>query len=174
MKQNSMKYEQQFGKQLINDFTAIFGETLEWRAEFDLIELVKKAKVFPQIYLTCGTNDFFYKDHLQFWPNLFVVFCGPVHWRLFIEFSGPARCEGPGERERVGAGRGSRLHCLHFCLHHCHFSCSEALHWVRLHWAGGSWPASEECKELLEAFFGEQISSPSSCVTALMTEALRR
>ena len=66
MKQNSMKYEQQFRKQLINDFTAIFGETLEWRAEFDLIELVKKAKVFPQIYLTCGTNDFFYKDHLQF------------------------------------------------------------------------------------------------------------
>ena len=28
MKQNSIKYQQQFGKQLINDFTTIFGESL--------------------------------------------------------------------------------------------------------------------------------------------------
>ena len=70
MKQNSMKYQQQFGNQLINDFIAIFGEALEWKAEFDLIELVKKAKLFPKIYLTCGINDYFYKDHLQFCEQL--------------------------------------------------------------------------------------------------------
>ena len=66
MKQNSIKYQQQFGKQLINDFTTIFGESL-------ILENAKKARkqnILPQIYLTCGTNDAFYKDHLHFCNEL--------------------------------------------------------------------------------------------------------
>lgn len=70
MKHNSIKYQQQFGKQLLNDFYAIFGETLEYKPELDLLERIKKAKIFPELYLTCGTNDFFYQDHLQFCKEL--------------------------------------------------------------------------------------------------------
>jgi len=73
MKQNSIKYQQQFGKQLINDFTTIFGESLTWKSKFDILENAKKAKkqnILPQIYLTCGTNDAFYKDHLHFCNEL--------------------------------------------------------------------------------------------------------
>ena len=44
MKQNSIKYQQQFGKQLINDFTTIFGESLTWKSKFDILENAKKAK----------------------------------------------------------------------------------------------------------------------------------
>ena len=73
MKQNSAKYQQQFGKQLINDFIAIFGESFTWKSELDILENAKKAKEqnkLPQIYLTCGTNDAFYKAHLHFCSEL--------------------------------------------------------------------------------------------------------
>lgn len=70
MKQNNTKYQQQFGSQLINDFTAIFGENLLWKPELDILELLKNTKQLPKIYLTCGTNDFFYSDHLRFCKEL--------------------------------------------------------------------------------------------------------
>lgn len=70
MKHNNIKYQQQFGKQLINDFTTIFGTNLSWKPEYDILELFKNLKQFPQIYLTCGTNDFFYSDHIHFCNEL--------------------------------------------------------------------------------------------------------
>ena len=54
-----------FGR-LDDDFKSIFGENYEYRPELDLIELLKKDSKKPEIQLTCGTEDFFYNDHLSF------------------------------------------------------------------------------------------------------------
>lgn len=89
------EYTDNFGVQLTADFLSIFGDSMEWRPECDILELTRRAigksgygkeegrKVqsgeirpngqavpspdgMPKIYLTCGTQDNFYQDHLKF------------------------------------------------------------------------------------------------------------
>ena len=60
---------QVWGPQLANDIPSIFGEDLEWKPEYELTELAKAAKqkgILPRIYMTCGTEDKFYPDHVDF------------------------------------------------------------------------------------------------------------
>ena len=48
------------GDRLLNDFEAIFGTELEWKPEYEIVELAKKASiagVMPELYLACGTED---------------------------------------------------------------------------------------------------------------------
>lgn len=67
MRQN---YIDNFGKELIQDFQAIFGENFEYRKEDDILELMKHIDCLPQIYLTCGKQDMFYQDHIRFCKKL--------------------------------------------------------------------------------------------------------
>lgn len=56
-----------FGEQIGRDFLAIFGDGLEWKPEYEislLAERAKKSGLLPRLYLTCGTEDIFYRDHL--------------------------------------------------------------------------------------------------------------
>lgn len=62
-----------FGEQLADDFVSIFGENCEWKPEYEISELAKSAKnggIMPKLYLTCGTEDYFYRDHLRFCNEL--------------------------------------------------------------------------------------------------------
>lgn len=62
-----------FGEQLMYDFKAIAGENYELRPENDILKLVDKAakgEYMPQFYLTCGTEDCFYNDHINFCREL--------------------------------------------------------------------------------------------------------
>ena len=57
-----------FGKQLLTDITSAFGNDLEWKPEYEITELAAKAKekgLLPRLYLTCGTEDHFYQDHIR-------------------------------------------------------------------------------------------------------------
>lgn len=95
-----------------------------------------------------------------------------------MEISGPAGCEGSGEGERKGAGRGNGFHRLHLYL--CPLLIQDAA--LLLHGslcaesrgAGGRLTSHRGVGKLLAVLLGEQISSPSGSVTALMTEALRQ
>ena len=58
-----------WGTQLANDIPSIFGDDLVWKPEYELTELATEAKqkgVLPEIYMTCGTEDKFYPDHVRF------------------------------------------------------------------------------------------------------------
>lgn len=69
----SQEYKTHFGPQMEQDFTLIFGETLELLPENDLLALASKAAgsgLFPDLYLTCGTEDILYPDHLSFTKEL--------------------------------------------------------------------------------------------------------
>jgi S-formylglutathione hydrolase FrmB len=54
---------------LLRDFYAIFGDDLPWDPGDDLIELARNlagAPVKPRIYASCGTEDEFRKENLDF------------------------------------------------------------------------------------------------------------
>lgn len=75
LRRNGMpqEFRDNFGNQLAADFVSIFGENFEWKPEYEILELAKKAKaggIIPKLYLTCGTEDYFYRDHLRFWNEL--------------------------------------------------------------------------------------------------------
>lgn len=73
LRENGMRqaFIDSFGEQLVADFRAIFGEDYKWKPEYDLIELAKKNRdALPELYLTCGTEDYFYQDHLRFCEQL--------------------------------------------------------------------------------------------------------
>ena len=60
---------EQYGEQLYLDFLAIFGEELEWKPEYELLELAKRfqnKESKPAIYMTCGSSDSFQPSHTQF------------------------------------------------------------------------------------------------------------
>ena len=62
-----------WGPQLANDIPSIFGDNLEWKPEYELTELAKAARqkgILPKIYMTCGTEDKFYPDHVNFTKEL--------------------------------------------------------------------------------------------------------
>ena len=62
-----------WGPQLANDIPSAFGDDLEWKPEYELTELAKSAKqkgILPKIYMTCGTEDKFYPDHVSFCKEL--------------------------------------------------------------------------------------------------------
>ena len=70
MKENGLDAAAQiWGQQLANDIPSLFGDELEWKPEYELTELAKKVKekgLQPTIYMTCGTEDKFYPDHVRF------------------------------------------------------------------------------------------------------------
>lgn len=74
LKENGMneEYIKNFGKQLAVDFQSIFGENYDFQPEDDLLSLIRlqKQKELPKLYLTCGTEDYFYRDHLTFCKEL--------------------------------------------------------------------------------------------------------
>ena len=60
---------EQYGEQLYLDFLSIFGEELEWKPEYEVLELAKrlqKKESKPAIYMTCGSSDPFQPSHAQF------------------------------------------------------------------------------------------------------------
>ncbi len=68
LKANGMRqeYVEHFGQQLSRDFVAAFGESYEWKPEYEITELAARAKkqgVVPKLFLTCGTSDYFYQDY---------------------------------------------------------------------------------------------------------------
>ena len=74
LKENGMneEYIKNFGKQLVVDFQSIFGENYDFQPGDDLLSLIQlqKQKELPKLYLTCGTEDYFYRDHLAFCKEL--------------------------------------------------------------------------------------------------------
>ncbi len=75
LRESGMKEEfvVRFGRQLVTDFQAMFGEDYCWQPQNDILSLAKQAKengLIPKIYLTCGTQDYFYNDHLRFCKEL--------------------------------------------------------------------------------------------------------
>lgn len=62
------EYLKNFGEQLMQDFRLAFGDDLAFSPDLEILELArtaKKAGVLPRLYLTCGTEDPFYQDHLR-------------------------------------------------------------------------------------------------------------
>lgn len=58
-----------YGEQLIVDFTAIFGDDLEWKPDAEILELAKRANTMPikpVIYAACGTEDYLHEDNERF------------------------------------------------------------------------------------------------------------
>ena len=66
------EYAVRFGERLVQDFRAIFGEEYQWKPELDVLELAKRVPEGkrPELYLTCGTEDGFYPEHLWFCGQL--------------------------------------------------------------------------------------------------------
>lgn len=67
------KFIETFGEQLAVDLVSAFGEDIELKPEYEILELVKRAQsggIMPKLYLTCGTEDYFYRDHLRFCQKL--------------------------------------------------------------------------------------------------------
>lgn len=65
----SEKFKQQFGEQLIRDFYGAFGRELEWSPEIEILELAKKSgqkDVKPKIFSAIGRSDYFYSDNIRF------------------------------------------------------------------------------------------------------------
>lgn len=62
------KFAAIFGTRLLEDFRAIFGADFGWRPELDALELARRIPKdqLPVLYLTCGTEDGFYSEHLRF------------------------------------------------------------------------------------------------------------
>jgi len=55
--------------EVLKDLNNAFGESLEYRKDYDIIELVKDfpgGKPRPKIYITCGTEDSLRKENLAF------------------------------------------------------------------------------------------------------------
>lgn len=62
-------YAERFGPRLIKDFKAIYGESLELTDDAEILDMLLKVKAenkLPRIYLTCGKDDAFMKEHLLF------------------------------------------------------------------------------------------------------------
>mgnify|MGYP002645633567 CR=1 FL=1 len=71
LRKNGLQKEflEHFGEQLLNDFKSMFGDSYEYRAECDVIELASRLseqEIRPKFYITCGTKDYFYYDHVKF------------------------------------------------------------------------------------------------------------
>ena len=62
-------YAERFGLRLIKDFKAIYGESLELTDDAEILDMLLKVKAenkLPRIYLTCGKDDAFMKEHELF------------------------------------------------------------------------------------------------------------
>ena len=62
-------YAERFGPRLIKDFKAIYGESLELTDDAEILDMLLKVKAenkLPRIYLTCGKDDAFMKEHELF------------------------------------------------------------------------------------------------------------
>jgi putative tributyrin esterase len=62
-------FRKRYGDRIINDFQSIFGVGLEWKPEYEILELAKgiaDLEKKPEIYVTCGTEDPFHADNKRF------------------------------------------------------------------------------------------------------------
>lgn len=68
----SQTLKDNFREQIESDFYNAFGQNLEYRPENDIFELARRANAasLPRLYLTCGTEDYFYNDHLTLCAEL--------------------------------------------------------------------------------------------------------
>lgn len=66
------KMIQSFGEKLLMDFSSAFGPELMPSPSDDLLTLAEKSapSSLPNLYLTCGTEDPFYQNHLRFCKEL--------------------------------------------------------------------------------------------------------
>lgn len=67
------EFEKRYGRQLLNDFEAIFGTGLGWRAEDEILELAKGVSVQaikPRLFLASGTEDPLNHDNRRFRDEL--------------------------------------------------------------------------------------------------------
>ena len=58
-----------YGERLLADFEAIFGRNLDWKPEYEILELAKRIKDRtdkPAVYMACGSNDPFRASHVRF------------------------------------------------------------------------------------------------------------
>ncbi len=94
--EGAKKFKELFGERLFTDFQAVFGETIDWNPQEDVIELAKKAKgktIKPNFYLACGTEDSFYNDNKRFqgilhdlsYNSVFEDWNGNHDWIFFDE-----------------------------------------------------------------------------------------
>lgn len=66
LNENTKEFKELYGERLINDFKAIFGDNLEWKPEYEISYLANKIannSIVPNIYIWCGSNDYFLKDN---------------------------------------------------------------------------------------------------------------
>ncbi len=57
---NTREYIARWGRQFINDLRSAFGERFTWKPEAELLYLAEKmrdAPSYPEIYVSCGTED---------------------------------------------------------------------------------------------------------------------
>jgi S-formylglutathione hydrolase FrmB len=67
--EGAKRFKEFYGEQLFGDFQAVFGENIEFNPQNDILTLVEKCnaqELRPQIYMACGTEDFFYNSHNEF------------------------------------------------------------------------------------------------------------
>lgn len=85
-----------YGKQTVMDFEAAFGPELQWEAKNDLMEVAKQAlkqQNTPELYLACGTEDWFYEENRRFcqkmqaagWSLRYEEWSGEHNWYFFNE-----------------------------------------------------------------------------------------
>ncbi|HOT13567.1 MAG TPA: alpha/beta hydrolase family protein [Bacteroidales bacterium] len=79
--EGAKRFKELFGEALFKDFQAVFGENIEWDPREDVIELAKETKdktTKPKLYITCGTEDFFYGDNKRYFATLQSLGYDPV------------------------------------------------------------------------------------------------
>lgn len=81
-----------FGERMVKDVADIFGESLEWKPEYELLELaggLRDACQKPSIYMACGKSDPYRKENERFWQGLqgLGVDCLYEEWAGMHDFS---------------------------------------------------------------------------------------
>jgi len=69
----ALKFRELYGDSLFKDFQAIFGEDIRWNSKDDVIELARKLSKEtnkPQVYLSCGKDDFLLNDNKRYYKIL--------------------------------------------------------------------------------------------------------
>ncbi|WP_018604965.1 alpha/beta hydrolase [Uliginosibacterium gangwonense] len=93
---NNSVFRSVYGERLLNDFEAIFSPALIWREEDEITALAARAKTMPnqpQIYLACGSEDYFCADNQRFKQDMdalqldmaFESWAGKHDWVFFNE-----------------------------------------------------------------------------------------
>lgn len=68
-RENRQEQKEIWGDQMVNDMVAIFGDSMEYNPNDDIIELAKrveKTDFEPKIYMACGFDDYLYEENNDF------------------------------------------------------------------------------------------------------------